>query len=495
MDAKLFQQRIQQDPVGVFYDQVLGCGHYDVQDEITESIFRNQCTSVRSCHGAGKSYIAAKAGNAFLFAYPNSIVLTTAPTFRQVEDVLWREWRTTHAEAKSNLGGNLLRTRYEIGPKWYAKGISSDKPDNVQGYHAEHLLLICDEVGGMPHEILKRANGILTSKNVHVLYIGNPTSGAGPFFDSHHKDSANLWHKIRISVFDTPNFKANNLKTLQDLKKFRYREELDELKLPFPQLVTPTWAWERMQEWGEDSPMFQALVMAEFPNESEYTLIGLTQVDAAVKKEYTDEERLQFPIGKTIGIDVARYGSNNTVFVGMNHNEMVRMDWHNGKNTMETCGKAIAMFDEMGCNKNQDRFVVDDTGVGGGVTDRLLEEGYNVLPVNFGSNSEDDRFFNLKAEIMWNMRDLFLSGEIKILDEGKLVAQIPTLEYEYTGNGKLKIVSKKTMTKKGVDSPDFADALALATWGNYTKIEGYLYSGGSNEESSTLAGDLVNQIF
>ena len=494
MNGHLLQQKIQEDPVGVFYDKVLGCTHYDIQDRITQSVFQNQRTTVRSCHGAGKSYIAAKVGNAFLFAYPNSIVLTTAPTWRQVEDVIWREWNVTHTRSKTKLGGNLLNTKYEIDKRWYAKGISSDNPNNVQGYHAEHLLLICDEAGGMLPSMLDAIQGLLTSANVRVLYIGNPTCGSGPFFDSHHKDKAQLWEKIRISVFDTPNFIVNGIHSVEDLKKYKTRAEVMELPLKYPQLVTPLWAWERMVDWGEDSPIFQARVLAEFPAESEYTLIALAHVDAAVERKYSDEEKSQWPHGKTIGIDVARYGSNNTVFVGMHHKEMMALDWHNGKNTMETCGKAIEMFERLGCNKNQDRFVVDDTGVGGGVTDRLVELGYNVLPVNFGSNSSDERFFNLKAEIMWNMRDLFLTGNIKIIDKGKLAAQLPTIEYEYTSNGKLKIVSKETMSKRGMESPDFADALALATWGNYTKIGGYVDSD-VDIEGETLAGNLLNRKF
>ena len=97
--ADKFQASIQKDPI-VFFDNVLGATHWSKQDEITRSVFRNQRTTVKSCHGIGKSYIAARIVLAFLFAYKDSVIVTTAPTFRQVENILWREIRT--AAKRSN---------------------------------------------------------------------------------------------------------------------------------------------------------------------------------------------------------------------------------------------------------------------------------------------------------------------------------------------------------------------------------------------------------
>jgi phage terminase large subunit len=485
------QQRIQNDPIDIFYDKILGCSYYDIQEEITRSVFKHQRTTVRSCHSSGKSYTAAKIALAFLFAYKDSIVLTTAPVWRQVEDVMWREIHQTFNKSKIKLGGEMLKTRYELDSKWYAKGFSSDKADNVQGYHAEHILIIVDEPPGVKSDVMTAIESILTSKNVKLLLIGNPTCGSGFFYNSHFGKNAGSYNKIKISVFDTPNFRANEIYTMNDLKKFTSKEQLMALELPYPQLVTPLWAWERMHDWGEESPVFCARVLAEFPAESEYTLISLLNVEQAVERQYTDADRLHWPRGKTIGIDVARYGSNSTVFAAMQHKEMLDMDWHTGKDTMMTCGKAIDMFNRLGMDKGQDSFVVDDTGVGGGVSDRLAEQGYNVLPVNFGSSSSDERFFNLKAEIFAHLKDMFMKGDISILDEGKLVSQLPTIEYEITSNGKLKIVSKEKMTAKGIESPDFADALALACHGGYREHGNFVIS----DKSPTMAGNLLNQTF
>lgn len=239
-----FQAKIQEDPI-YFLDSVLGCQHWSMQDQIIESVFKNQRTTVKSCHGVGKSYISSKTALAFLFAFPNSIVVTTAPTFRQVENILWREIRQAASQAKIPLGGNMLKTKYEIDEKWYAIGISSDKDDNFQGFHAEHLLVIADEASGIPERTLNVIEALMTSQSTHQLLIGNPTQTLGTFYDSHKSP---LYNKISISCFDTPNFKKNGIRNLTDLMG-KTREELIALDLPYPELVTPLWAFERAQAW------------------------------------------------------------------------------------------------------------------------------------------------------------------------------------------------------------------------------------------------------
>ena len=156
-----------------------------------------------------------------------------------------------------------MKTRFEIDEKWYAIGISSDKDDNFQGFHAEHLLVVADEAAGIPDKTLQVMEALMTSEGTKMLFIGNPTQTTGGFYDSHKSD---LFHKISISCFDTPNFKKNKILTLDDLMRYD-RESLLKLTLPYPELVTPLWAWERAQSWGIDSPIFQSRVLAVFPEE------------------------------------------------------------------------------------------------------------------------------------------------------------------------------------------------------------------------------------
>lgn len=138
-----------------------------------------------------------------------------------------------------------------------------------------------------------------------------------------------------------------------------------------------------------------------------------------------------------------------------------------GKDTMKTVGHAVALFNELGFLKEFDYFIVDDTGVGGGVTDRLVELGYNVIPINNASSASDSETFrDIKAEIYWMLRQAFIDGKISIHDKERLVKDISSIKYDYMSNGKIYIVSKKDMKKDGGNSPDFSDALALAYYGS-----------------------------
>ena len=491
------QKQIQETPI-FFYKSILSCPYWEKQQEILESCFKCQRTTVASCNASGKSYNVARIALAFLYAYPNSIVVTTAPTFRQVDNVIWRELRGAHEQSKVPLGGKLNQTELELGNNWYAFGVASDKPDNVRGIHATggHILIIVEEAQGIAKDILTALEGNLTSNDVSLIYIGNPTVGYGTFFDSH---KSNLFNKIVITAFDTPNFTANNIKSVADLKKFQSLDEMRYLKLPVPQLVTPQWAWGRLQEWGEDSPMFRSLVCAEFPEESTDTLIPLQWIKEALDKKF-DEKELKYTVN-VVSIDVARFGDDTTVFTavdGYRQGCITRdIQWHNGKDTMKTVGKAISMFNECGYEQNRDMFVVDDTGVGGAVTDRLVELGYNVLPVNFGERAEQDGFANKKAEIFWTLRKVFQNKTIRLLDKGKVVNELNIVRFDMTSQGDIAIVPKKKMKAEGLGSPDFADSMALAIYGVMRNGDG---DSGSNEpidieQSEVAAKTVVGNLY
>jgi hypothetical protein len=501
MTPNELQQAIQKNPIKAFWDHCLNSSHWSKQREIMEALFKKRRVTVKGCHGFGKSYTAARAGLSFLYAFKDSIVITTAPTFRQVETIIWREWRGAHARATIPLGGRLLKTSHEMSENWYAMGISSDKTDAFQGIHSVSgkILVIVDEAAGMPPEILQVVEAMLTSEDAYLLYIGNPTRGDGQFYESFKNP---FFHKISVDVFCTPNFTKNNIKSVKDLKNFKERGDVFALPLDYPQLVTPIWAWERMHDWGEDSPMFQSRVCAQFPVESSDTLIPLHHVEQALAKTFSIEDQGLWTFPRTIGIDVARFGDDKTVLTAARCTsngdvEHIATEWLSKKDTMQVVGYAIALFNEMGFNKKQDSFVVDDTGVGGGVTDRLNELGYNVIQINFANSSSDDRFVNIKAEMMWNLKTLFKDQRIKIIDKGALCGQLPIVKYDYTSQSKIFIVSKKDMKKKGLESPDFVDSLALACFGFADSTNsGYIYDDQvKDDDNNTFGGNLYNKVF
>lgn len=487
-----FQKQIQEDPL-LFFDSVLWSGHWSIQDQIVESVFKNNRTSVKSCHGIGKSYISSRIILAFLYAYPNSVIIVTWPTFRQVENIIFREMRQAHKNSKIPLGWTMLKTKLELDEKRYALWLSSDKEDNFQWFHAEHLLVVVDEAWWVKDSTLKVVEALMTSKGTKLLYIWNPTQAAGWFYDSHKSE---LYNKISVSAFDTPNFKYNEIHTVDQLKSLT-REEVNNLELVYPELVTPIWVYDRLIDWGEDSPMFQSRVLGIFPEEWEDTLIKLWHIEKSLLKEWSKEEWKLRPRRKCIWIDVARFWSDTTVLIWMDNGKMHDdIVWQKGKDTMVTVWKAIAMFNDLWYKKELDYFVVDDTWVGWGVTDRLRELGYNVMPVNNASSPSDkETFRDLKAEIFWMLRQAFIDWEIKIYDISRLLKDISNIKYDYTSNGLIFIKSKKDMKKEWLDSPDFADALALAFyWCNM--VDGWEYVDWDDEEDEgTVGWNLYSKSF
>jgi phage terminase large subunit len=199
----------------IYVQDMFQCEPWALQNDIVQAVFENPLVGVASCNAAGKSWLAARVALAFLELHPNSIVITTAPTWRQVKDVLWREIGTAYAESKFQYGPyNPTQVGLEINKKWFAVGMSTKDREKFFGYHADWILVIVDEASGVEEPIFEGVDAVTPNKNAHVFYIGNPTSLSGRFRKTFDDPLAIKKH---ISAFDTPNFTANNIKDLDDL--------------------------------------------------------------------------------------------------------------------------------------------------------------------------------------------------------------------------------------------------------------------------------------
>lgn len=424
------------------------------QTEIMRSVNEHVRTAVKSCHDSGKSYTASRLAGQYLATHPDSIVLTTAPTFRQVENVIWREIRGMYHKAVRPLGGDEpLKTRWEYSPNWYAIGISSRDSNAIQGFHSKSgdILIIVDEGAGVSEEVFEGIEALLTSGHARLLVIGNPTSLSGKFFRMFKDPTVN---KISISCFDTGNFIANGIKTIDDLRNFDFTK----MQLPFPYLLNPSWAHHKLYDWGEDSPMFQSRVLGNFPEQDKNTLIPLNWLDAA-----STEERAELvPKGRAqYGHDIARYGDDNSPILKRYGDFIDSINVFKQEDTMMTAGRAVnALRDELGL------YFIDITGgLGSGPYDRLVELGYpTVYGLNMSSRATDpETFINLRAELAWIVREKFRRGEIYIPDDDDLKAELSNIHYKIASDGRRQIESKDEIKKRlHGRSPDRADALFMS---------------------------------
>src|SRR5579862_2260705 len=238
--------RYRRDPVA-FCREVLGFEPWSKQREILESVRDYTRTAVRSCHGPGKTAVAARCALWFLSVFEHSKVITTAPTFHQVRELLWAEIHVAYRDAGGFVGGQLSDTRLELAPDWVALGLSTDQPERFQGHHAEHLLLVVDEASGVAEEIYEAAAGFLTSPGARCLLIGNPTRTSGEFFNAFHS-ARGFYNTIAIPASSTPAFTGE----------------------PVPahvarRLVSTQWVEEHRRKWGAGSLLYQVRIAAEFP--------------------------------------------------------------------------------------------------------------------------------------------------------------------------------------------------------------------------------------
>ena len=430
------------DPAGFIAHALPNAGTpYPKQIEMLDLVANHRRISVVGCNGSGKDWAAARIILWWLETRPAAKVVVLAPTQRQIEYILWPEIATAVANADIPLSGKLTKSRYTISADRFGVAFSTNKPDRVQGFHSPQLLVIVDEAHGVEQPYIDAAIRLNPTK---FLMIGNALSRPGEFYDSHHAKQV-AYARLRISALDTPN--------------------LIEGAEPVPGLITPEDIADKALIWGEDHPLFRSSVYAEFPDAEDNSLVGRKAVETAMAESApsgagapTQEEDEREPV--YIGVDVARFGADKSVLIARRGQRVIATkSLDRETDTMRVAGEAILMANELGA----EAVFVDENGVGGGVCDRLKEVGAPVYGVQFGRRApHPTRFANLRSEIFWELRRLMNDHLIALPQDETLAAQLLSLRYDVTSSGQVKLESKRETRKKGVPSPDRADALALA---------------------------------
>ncbi|KAB2347338.1 hypothetical protein [Actinomadura rudentiformis] len=450
------------DPVGWVRDK-LGEHLWSKQAEIASSVVANRYTAVQSCHDAGKSFIASRLTCWWLDVHPpgEAFVVTTAPTAPQVSAILWREIGKAHK--KGRLTGRITGGTV---PEWkladgeivaYGRKPADYDQAAFQGIHARYVLVIVDEACGVPKSLFDAVDALATNEAARVLAIGNPDDPASHFAEICRPGSG--WHVIRIDGLATPNMTADAIAAYPALAELFDKQHLAPSTEPIPEdlramLLSPLWVAERIARWGIKSPLFAAKVRGLFPEVGDDQLISLGAILAAQNRELDPEHH------SVLGVDVARFGSDRTIFA-LAHGPVIRIVGdHTKQRTTETTGRVIAAKEE----HKVAEIHVDGVGVGAGVVDELLEAGHDVVDMQSGAAALDPKHYaNARAEWWWGLRQIFEDGDIDIdADDDELAAQLGAMRYRYTARGQILIESKDDMRKRGLPSPDKADAVMLA---------------------------------
>lgn len=412
-----------------FIQEILGVPYITPdQKRVIESFVACRRTAAPAGHAVGKTFLAALLLLLFLYGWPGSKVITTAPGGRQVEGLIWREVARLHEQARYPLGGQLDRTRLELAPEWFAMGLSTNESTRFQGWHAPRIAVIFDEATGVDPAIWEASEGVAVGPNDRFLAIGNPTDPTSEF---KRKCDSELWNVVELSSENHPN--------------------VIEGRTVVPGAVTREWVEERLLEYGgRDTPLYRARVLGRWPEQGDDTLIPLSLVEAA-------QARWVEPKGIAIatGTDVARFGTDETVTFALHDGGNVSKPMvRHGQDLMATVG----MISSFKAKRNG----IDDTGLGGGATDRLRELKIPVTPYNFGSNANDEeRFVNVRGELWWNTREALRAARLALPPDNRLAADLTNARYTWDSNGRIKMEPKPDAKKRLGRSPDRGDALVI----------------------------------
>jgi len=422
------------DPVG-FVRSVIGAEPDPWQAQFLEWVAAGERRiSVASAHGVGKSTGASWAALWFLLTrYPVKVVIT-APTSAQLYDALFAELKRWVKELPHALGVLLeaKTDRIELKASTTEAFISvrtsrAEQPEALQGVHSAHVMLIADEASGVPEAVFEAASGSMSGHSAVTILLGNPTKSSGLFFDTHHVLKS-TWQTMRVSAFDSPRVS---------------HEFIEEMKL----------------RYGEESNAYRIRVLGEFPRRDDDTVIPVDLVESAQHRDVVAS-----PTAVSVwGVDVARYGSDASSLVKRTSNVVpVSPRVWKGIDLMQLCGAIKAEYDACTPADRPEEVLVDSIGMGAGVADRLRELGLPARGVNVSeSPAMKDTYHNLRTELWYQCLSWLQSLEAKLPKDDYLFGELTGPRYRFTSGGKLLLESKEDMKRRGVPSPNRADALML----------------------------------
>lgn len=433
------------------------------QRDICEAVRDHRFTAVRSCHGSGKSFIAAWIVCWWLATHDDAQVVTSAPSQNQVKNILWKEIR--RAWIKTGLPGHI--TESEV-PEWKLNGeviafgrkpADYKDPDQAmttfQGIHAKHVLVLLDEGSGIPDWLATAAENLATNEFSRILIIGNPDNPASYF--AKVSGPGQLYHRIRISAWDLPAYTGEEVP--QDVSD---------------RLTGKLWVEERRVRWGEGSMYWMSKVEAEFPQVAEDVLFTPAVLARGIQADLSSNAATKYR--GTGGFDVARMGNDESV-IYVNRRGYCRMKARWSKlDTMQLVAHYGEIWPPSNPGASPTMWVDVTGGLGAGPHDRLKEMGYPVLEFNFsGGPIDKTKFKNRRAEAYWEAAEAMDAGRID-LDELDEELQRELLEHRFKRNstGLIQIEAKEEVAKRIGHSPDRADAfvMAMQASGDWMKILG-----------------------
>lgn len=299
---------------------------------------------------------------------------------------------------------------------------------------------------GIDDIVFEPVLGSLSTYDAKLLMCGNPTKITGFFYES-HTTKRNLYVTHTLDGSKSKRVDPNFVKMIIDM-------------------------------FGEDSDVYRVRVAGEFPKANPDSFISLDMLNKVNNQDYK-------VLNIDIGVDVARFGDDESVIaVGYNKMYFDKLKTFRHNDTMKLTGEIVLIVNDLRIKYPNTRIAVhiDCDGLGVGVYDRLVEVnnekalGIKVVECHFGgaggkvNQNEPIEYYN-STGIMWgNMRSKFKEKTLFIPEDDVLERELTNRKYSIESDGKIRLERKEDMKKRGVNSPDRADAIALALYEPQNKV-------------------------
>ena len=390
---------------------------------------------VKSCQGAGKTASLVWLCFYFLLTLPDCRILITSPSFQQLGRVFNTELIKWHMKMPEMFKDFFEITKERVflksNPTQAAHLVTAkaENQESLQGGHAENYIILADEASGIDEGVFDLLYGTLgTGSGGRFIMTSNPVRNSGRFYEIFDRE-INPW------VLQTFHAAGSSQ-------------------------VKPEWIAEMAEFYGEDSDFYKIRVLAQFPRASEDQFIPVDYVEQAMESDLPKGSYANFE--KVAGVDVARFGSDKTVLTLRQGPKLLDVTTFSGLDNMEVAARVLDYHRKW----MPQRIFVDSIGVGAGVYDRCKQLGLPVVEVVVSTRSSDPKtYFNLRGQLWGEMRT-WLSNGASIPKNDDLKSQLAAMTYAYNNKMQIQLSTKKDMKKRGLDSPDIADSIALTFAGN-----------------------------
>jgi len=391
-----------------------------------------ECSAVQhafaSGHGVGKTAFMSWLIQWFMSTAPQANIVATANTRAQLINKFWRELARWHKLLINAHWFEWTATSfYHKAHKatWRANAVpwSETNSEAFAGLHETNVMVLMDESSAIADVIFDVTSGAMTTRGAIWVATGNPTRNSGRFRDCF--PGGKFAHRWKTRQIDSRTARMANKKQLQD--------------------------W--IDDYGEDSDFVRVRVKGQFPRAGSMQLISTERVNVAVA---TNLQPMPDAV-RVLSVDVARFGDDKSVVTRRQGNKVFPQRKFRGLNTMELVAIVVQEYNDF-CPH---AIFVDGNGLGAGVVDRLRQLGLPVIDVQLGGKAlREDKYFNKRAECWGNMAEA-LEGEYDLPNDPELITDLTGIEYGYDIKFRLQLEKKSDMKRRGLDSPDCGDSIAL----------------------------------